>query len=67
LGVKAIGCVPRQRQALSGSRRKSAKRHWREDIPYLLISQSGVGHLSEVSKRMISQPPGTGIANAQGF
>src|SRR6266404_2948759 len=39
-----MACVPRQRQALSGSRRKSAKHHWREDIHDLLCSHLGVGY-----------------------
>src|SRR3989442_11376609 len=43
-------CVPRQRQALSRSRRKSAKRHWGEDIHYLLLSQLGVGHDTECDR-----------------
>jgi hypothetical protein len=52
---------------LSGSRRKSAKRHWREDIHDLLCSHWGVGHDGEVSKRMIPQPPGAGMAKSAGF
>src|SRR5882724_10301380 len=55
-------CVPRQRQALSGSRRKSAKHHWGEDIHDLLFFHLGVGHVSEVSKRMIPQLPCASIA-----
>src|SRR5437667_7462809 len=39
-----MGCVPRQRQALSGSRRKSAKCHWGEDIHDLLFSHLGGGN-----------------------
>ena len=66
-GRQGKGCVPRQRQALSGSRRKSAKRHWgEEDIHDLLFSHLGVGHNSEVSKRMIPQPPGAGMAKRSG-
>src|SRR5262252_10526926 len=49
LGVRATGCVPRQRQALAGSRRKSAKRHWGEDIHDLLFSHLGGGYVSEVA------------------
>src|SRR5262249_27287661 len=67
LGVSAIGCVPRQRQALSGSRRKSAKCHWGEDIHNLLCSHLGGGHDREVSKRMIPQPPGASRTKRAGL
>ena len=36
---------------------KVGKHHWEEGIHDLLFSHLGVGHVSEVSKRMIPQPP----------
>src|SRR5262249_23709053 len=61
LGGKAIGCVPRQRQALSGSRRKSAKRHWKEDIHNLLCSHLGSATTLGVSKHIIPQLSGASM------
>src|SRR5262245_16103856 len=50
------GCVPRQRRALSGSRRKSAKHHCEEAIDSPLSGEPYASHSTTHDRRQLCDP-----------